>query len=142
VKHSRSVIVLVIATLGLFACGSSSSSSSTTTTTQSVCGAKTDLQDSVKALADPSTLSGGKSGITDALDAVKKNLDTLGSAVKSDLKPDVNAVKSSLDDLKTAIGDLGSGSTGSGITAVGNAVSKVSSSTTKLVDALTTRCPS
>jgi len=143
VKHARTVIAVVLATLGLFACGSSSSSSSsTTTTTQSVCAAKSDLQQSLKALTDPSTLSGGKSGITDALDAVKQDLDALGASVRSDLQPDVDAVKSSLDDLKTALGKLGSGSAGSGISAVGDAIGKVSTSTTKLVDAVTTRCPS
>jgi hypothetical protein len=142
VQRLRTPLVVLVAAFGLFACGSSSSSSSTTTTTVSVCGAKADLQASLQALVDPSTLSGGKSGITKATDAVKQDLDALGGAIKSDLKPDVDAVKSSLDGLKSAIGKLGTGATGSGLSAVGNAITKVSTSTSKLVDAITTRCPS
>jgi hypothetical protein len=141
VQHLRTTFVVLAATIGLLACGSSSSSSATTTTTVSVCGAKTDLQTSIKALADPSTLSGGKSGITDAMDTVKKNLDALGSAAKSELKPDVDAVKTSLDDLKTSLGKLGQGSAGSGLSAVGDDISKVATSTSNLLDAVTTRCP-
>ena len=131
-QRLRTPLVVLVAAFGLFACGSSSSSSGTTTTTVSVCGAKTDLQASLRALVDPSTLSGGKSGITKATDAVKQDLDALGGAVKSELQPDVDAVKSSLDDLKTALGKLGSGSAGSGISAVGDAISKVSTSTTQV----------
>lgn len=141
-KHTRITLALFVTALGLSACGSSSSSSATTTTTPSVCAAKTDLQQSVKALVDPSTLADGKSGITQAADDVEKNLDALGAAVKADLQPDVDAVKSSLDDLKTSIGKLGDGAVGSGLSAVGEDITKASTATKNLIDAVTTRCSS
>lgn len=144
-KPTKAIIGVVIAMVGLWACGSSSSSSSTTTTTtpqSAVCSAKTDLQSSIKALADPSLITEGKSAISAAMDTVKQDLDTLGTAEKANLKPEVDAVKNSIDQLKTAVGNLGEGAAGSGLTAVGNAISDVSTSTTKLFDAITTKCPS
>ena len=93
-------------------------------------------------MADPSLLTSGKSAISAALDTVKEDLDTLGTAAKANLKPEVDAVKDSIDQLKTAAGSLGEGTAGSGLTAVGNAISDVSTSTTKLFDAITTKCPS
>jgi ABC-type Fe3+-hydroxamate transport system substrate-binding protein len=136
-------LTLVVAVLA--ACGSSSgssASSSTTTAKQSVCSAKTDLTSSVKALTNPSVLTGGKSGITQAVDTVKTDVDALGQALKAGLKPQVDAVKSALDGLQSAVEDLGNGSASSNLQAVGNAISKVGSTSADLASALQTRCPS
>ena len=144
-KHTKIAAGILMAMVGLLACGSSSSSSSTTTTTTSkdaACAAKTDLQKSIKALTDPSLLTEGKTGISAAVNEVSKNIDALGTAVKADLAPDVNAVKDSVDQLKTAVGKMGEGSIGSGLTAVGNAITDVSTSVTTLTKAITTKCPS
>ncbi len=59
---------------------------------------------------------------------VQKNLDALTSSAKSDLKPQVDEVKSSLDDLQTVVSGFGNGSISSNLTKAGQAISKVGTS--------------
>jgi hypothetical protein len=147
-KRSAIIIGALVATVALVGCGSSSSKSSsssttsTTTTQDAVCSAKSELATSVKALADPTLLTGGKSGITAAVDTVKQNLDTLSAAAKADLQPDVDAMKSALTQLKASVSSLGDGAVGTGLTAVGTDITKVADSAGNLADALKTKCPS
>src|SRR5690349_5228002 len=99
--------VIVIAAIGLAGCGdddntgSSSDTAAATTTTASgkeaVCDARSQLSDSVKALANPALLTGGKEGIESALDDVKTDLDDLSDAAGDTYKPQVDDVKSALD---------------------------------------------
>ncbi|HVJ96173.1 MAG TPA: hypothetical protein VNC41_05020 [Acidimicrobiia bacterium] len=140
-----------LAVLALAGCGSSSksdSSSSNPTTTAAasdskseVCTARSNLSDAVSALVNPSTLTGGKSSIESAFDDVKTDLDAFSEAAKDTYKPEVDDLKSSLDDLQTAVGKLGDGGIGEGLTAVGDAISDVSTSATALVDKVKADCP-
>ena len=154
-RFTRSVACIAIAAAALVACSSSSSksSSSTTSTTKSkststtsggssTCAAKTDLQKSVQALKDPSLLLQGKDAITAAVDDVKTNLDALAADAKSDVQPEVDAVKSAISDLETAVGNLGNGSVSANLEAVGTAIAKVGSTSADLVNALESECPS
>ena len=67
-------------------------------------------ESSIKALTNPTTLTGDKSDVTNALDQVKSDADALRGSAKSDLKPQVDALQSAIDQLKTAVGKLGNGS--------------------------------
>ncbi len=132
-----------IAVVAVTGCGSSSKSSSgTTTTVVSVCAARADLRTSVAALANPQLLTGGKAGIQTALDAVKTNLNSVASAARASSKPQVDAVKSSVNDLQTAVGNLGNGNATTNLQAVGTAIASVGSTTATLVTALQAGCPS
>jgi tetrahydromethanopterin S-methyltransferase subunit F len=131
--------------IGIAGCSSDSKSSSSTTTTtakDAVCSDKSALESSVKALVNPSTLSGGKSSITSAIDKVKKDLDALGASVKADLKPQVDAVKSAVDDVKTDVGNFGNGSLSENLSTTGTAIAKVGSTAADLESSLSSKCPS
>jgi PBP1b-binding outer membrane lipoprotein LpoB len=146
VKVTRVIAGAALACLAvlLVGCSSdsgSSSSSSTTTSKDAVCADRTALQNSVKSLKDVD-YTGGKSAVTSALDKVKNNLDALGDSVKADLKPQVDDVKSALDQLESAVRNFGSGSLTDNLQAAGNAVSKVGSTSADLFSSLSSECPS
>ncbi|MGZ4690045.1 MAG: hypothetical protein ACXVJW_10195 [Acidimicrobiia bacterium] len=128
----------------LVGCSSDSKSSSTTTTTpkDAVCADKSALESSVKALTNPDLLTSGTSSIKTAVKKVKTNLDALRQSVKADLKPQVDAVKSALDQLQAAVDNVGSGSLTENLQAIGDAISKVGATAGDLESALQSRCPS
>jgi hypothetical protein len=135
--------LVLVAALAVGACGSddsSSSSSSSTTSRDAVCAARDDLEQSVSNLADPDVLTGGRSAIDDAADAVQDDLDALESAARQDLRPQVDAVKESFDDLKTAVGKVGDGKLSDDLADVGDAITNLSDATTDLYDSLESRC--
>ena len=143
-KSKVLLVCLVLAGMVLAGCGSGSKSSSTTTTTsakQAVCASRSKLQQSVKALAEPSTLTSGKSGITAALDTVKQNLDDLASAAKSDVQPKVDAVKTAVDQLQTAVSTMSVGNLADGLQSVSDAIAKVGTTASSLFGALSAGCP-
>jgi hypothetical protein len=126
------------------ACGSSSSSAAKTSTTsskQAVCSAEANLKQSMSDLADPSVLTGGTTSIKSAVQKVQDDLDALSTAAKGNYKPEVDALKSSLDQLKTTIGNLGNGSVSSSITQIGDDISNVGSAASALQKSVTTKCP-
>jgi phage-related protein len=138
------VTFLAFALVGCSSSSSSKSNGSTTTTTakDAVCSDKSALEQSVKALANPSTLSGGKSSITSAADKVKSDIDALGQSVKADLKPQVDAVKSAVQGVETAVGNFGNGSLSENLQKTGDAIAKVGTTAGDLESSLTTKCPS
>ena len=106
-----------------------------------MCQSVNELKSSISTLTSPSTLTGGKSSVQAALDAVKKNVDNLATTVKSGDKPKVDALQSSIKDLQKAIDDL-SGSGISGMTKVATAARNVATSAQALLTALKAGCPS
>ena len=100
------------------------------------------LKSSVTALSNPSLLTGGKAGIQSALATVKTNLDAVPSAAKSSYEQQVNAVKAAVDDVQTALGNLGSGSVTSNLQAVGTAITSVGTTAAALIADLQAECPS
>jgi len=112
-RPARSAVVAVIvAVMALAACSSSSKPSSssptvtsggTNTGTSDTCKAVNDFKTSLNSLKDQVSVTGGKAGAQAALDSAQQDLDQLKSDVKSADKPQVDALQSSLDDLKTAV---------------------------------------
>jgi hypothetical protein len=100
------------------------------------------LKSSVTALADPALLTGGKAGIRAALDSVKTNLDGVASSAKGVYEAKVDAVKSAVNDLQTALGNLGNGSATSNLRAVGTAIANIGTTAAALVSMLEVECPS
>ena len=141
----RSFIIAVtaIAVVTVTGCSSSSKSSSgTTTTLRTVCTELSDLKASVAALTNPQVLTEGKNGIQAALDAVKADLDRVAAAAGANYKPQVDAVKSSVSDLQTAVDNLGNGNPPTNIQAVGTAIASVGATAATLITALQAGCPS
>ena len=149
--RSRSIVACVaiaVSAAVLTACGSSStkSSSSSTSSTSSAsskdatCTAADNVKQSMSALTDPSLLTGGKSGIESAVNTVKSDVTALESAAKGSYTTETSAVKSSLDQLETAVGKLGNGNVVQTLPEVKTAVTALGSSVSSLESALKTRC--
>ena len=129
-KMKNVFAVVAVAAIVLVGCSDddsgSASGDSTTTTAKgesAECAARSDLQSSVKALADPSLLTGGKAGIESAVDDVKSDLDEVKSTTK-----DANQ------------SDVGDGKLTSNLQAIGNALAKVGTTGEKLVSSLGADC--
>jgi hypothetical protein len=134
------VFVLALTVAG---CGSDSGSGSSTTGSQSaVCKDKRALEDSVKSLTNLDLATAGSGKIkADARD-VQDDLDALGKSVKSDLKPQVDALKSAVQDLEDAVKNFGDQSISQSLQDTGSAISKVGSTSADLAKKLQDRCPS
>ncbi len=134
------IAVAILAPMTFIGCSSDTKSSSSSSGKGAVCSARNDLEQSVSDLADPGLLTGGKSGIESAVNKVQDNLDALESAAKRAYKPQVDEVKSSFDELKTAVGNLGNGKLSDNLQQVGDAISNVGTSTSSLYDTLKAEC--
>jgi hypothetical protein len=88
-------------------------------------------------LVSPSLLTGGKSGIDDAVNAAKQDVENLKSSLKSDDKPKVDAFQNALDEFKTA-----AGKGVSGLADAASAAKDVGTTGQALIEALKAGCPS
>jgi hypothetical protein len=123
----------------------SSSSSGTTTVAsgkQPVCAARTNLKESVAALATPSLLTGGKAAIQSALSTVKDNLAAVASSADAAYQPQVDAVQSAVNDFTMALSEFGNGDVTQNVQALGTAITNVGSTSDALVTKLQASCPS
>ena len=138
-------IAVVALCVALSGCGDDSDPGSDTTTTEAgkaaVCTARDDLQESVTGLADLSIAAEGKDGLDAALDGVQTNLTALEDAASDTYEPEIEEVKSSLDSLKSAVGDVGEGDLGAEVQAIGKDISKLSAATATLFATLSEDCP-
>jgi hypothetical protein len=107
-----------------------------------VCQARDQLKTSVEALTDPSVLTSGTSAIKAAVDRVQSNLDALRTAAKQDYKPEVDAFQTSLQQLESAVGNLGNGNLSQNLQAVGSAIAKVGTTSGDLFSKLKAACES
>jgi hypothetical protein len=133
-QRIRVAVVTVGLALGVAACSSSTSSSTTTakTTTTTIavsstapgpvgsassdlCQAREALKTSITGLSSVDIVKNGTSGLTDALNTIKTNLQAVRAAAGSDVQPQVDAFQKSLDALQTA---LGGGAPAATVTAV------------------------
>ena len=134
--------VLVLA--GCSSGGGSSSSSGTSGPSSSkdpVCVAEKKLEKTVVGLTRPGVLTGGRSGVNAAADDVKQSLTELRDAADSSLKPDVDALTESVDQLRAAAGNFGKGGLADSLRQTSAAIRSVSESAQSLVTALKDKCP-
>jgi hypothetical protein len=141
VKPHRIVAFALAACLAVAVVGCSSDSDSPTSK-QSVCAARKNLEKSVTALGNSGTFTDGGASVKQALSTVMMDLDALGSAVKAYLQPSVDAVKAAVEDLQTALTDIGDGSITKNLQSLGTAIAKVGSTGTNLTQSLDAECPS
>ena len=109
---------------------------------EQVCQARDQLKSSVEALAKPSLLVGGTSSIKAAVTKVQDDLTSLKSAAKTDYKPQVDAVQTSVKDLQTAVSDHGSKSISQNLQDIGTAISNVGTTSSALFTQLKSSCGS
>ena len=109
---------------------------------QQVCQARDQLKTSVTALTSPSLLAGGTTAIKAAVDKVQTDLSALKVAAKGDYQPQVTAVQTSLQQLQTAVGNLGAGDLAKNLPAVASAIAKVGTTSQDLFSTLQAACGS
>jgi len=126
--------------------GSASSGPSTSTSypadKQQVCQARDQLTTSMAALTTPSLLTGGTAAIKAAVDQVQTDLNAVAAAGKQDYQPQVTALQSSLQQLQTAVGNLGSGGAAQDLKTVATAVAATATAAGDLFTQLKTACGS
>jgi cytochrome c556 len=157
----RSIVVFSTAVLAMAGVGCSSNSNQSTSAQASssssagssgstsypagkeqVCQARDQLKTSLDALIDPSLLAGGTSAITAAVDKVQSSLAALKTAAKQNYKPEVDALQTSLQQLQSAVGNLGNGNVSQSLQAVGSAIAKVGTTSGDLFTKLKAACGS
>src|SRR5450631_3015334 len=89
---------------------------------EQVCQARDQLKTSTTALTNPSLLTGGSTAIKAAVDQVQIDLTAVAAAGKQDYQPQVTAMQSSLQQLQTAVGNLGNGSASENLKTIGTAI--------------------
>lgn len=109
---------------------------------EQVCQARDQLQTSIAALTSSSLLKGGTTAIKAAVDQVQTDLNAVTAAGKQDYQPQVTALQSSLQQLKTAVGTLGDGSASGSLAAVATAVVATGTAAGDLFTQLKTACGS
>jgi hypothetical protein len=107
-----------------------------------VCQARDQLKSSLAALTNPSVLTGGKSGIQSAIAKVQSNLTALSTAAKQDYKPQVDAMQTSLNQLRTTVGNLNDNDFSQNLQSVGSAIVNVGAASNDLFSKLQTACGS
>lgn len=134
-----------IAALVLVGCSSGGGSSASGTTTTSLssdpsCVAMRKLQKTIVNLTSPGLLTGGRRAVDTAAAKVKRDLNELRDAVDSDLKPSVDALSDSVDQLRGAAALLGRGSLTQNLRLIGNAIQSVGQDAQALVQELKDKC--
>jgi hypothetical protein len=120
--------------LALAACGSDDDPSAATTTAPAddACADAEDLRTSIAGLQDVDISEEGTNGLEAAVSAVQADLTALGESASAELEPEVDAVRGSLQELETAVTNLGS----EGASQVLEAVAAVATSSSELLAAL------
>ena len=99
----------------------SASSTSAPAGTAQLCQARDLLKTSLAALTNPSLLKGATSGIKAALSQVQNDLNALKAAANGNYQPQVDAVRTSLQQLEAGAGNMGHGQFAQNLPAVGSA---------------------
>jgi hypothetical protein len=111
---------------------SSSPTPGSSTASGDACADRDALASSVAALKDVDLRAEGTNGVTAAIDAVKNDLATLRGSLSAQLQPQAQAVQDAVDELETAVSNLGSG----GAAAAATAVSSLATAAGTLLDSL------
>ena len=122
----RWVVAGVAIAVLVASCGSEDGSSSTAATSVpagDVCEDREALRSSVDDLEGIDLRAEGAEGVTDAVTAVKDDLAALRDSAGDELRPEVQAVQDAVDELETAVGNLGSGGAADAVTAASDLVS-------------------
>ena len=109
---------------------------------EQVCQARDQLKTSITALTNPTLLVGGADAMKAAVSQVQTDLGAVVAAGKQDYEPQVTAVQTSLDQLQTAVGKLGTGSVTENMTAIGTAIAATGTAAADLFSQLKAACGS
>jgi signal transduction protein with GAF and PtsI domain len=125
--------VLALLLGALAACGEGDGGESAQ---QKYCDAGAQLRTSLTALADVDLLAEGTNGVKDAVDQVQTDFDALRDAATDATQDEVDALSQALDELDTAMSDLGGELTSENAVAVKAAIQNVGTAAKGVYDTL------
>jgi len=96
------------------------------------CADRDALRSSIEALTDVDVVAEGTNGLEAPVDAVKQDLSAVQESAGDDIQPEVDAVRSALDDVETAV----SNGAADDVAGTAAALSALASAATELLDAL------
>ena len=109
---------------------------------EQICQARDQLRTSISTLTDQSLLAAGTTGIKSAVDKVQSDFEAVKVAGKQDYQAQVSDMQDALQQLQTAVGDLGNGESAENLRAVGTAVTATGAAAEDLFTQLKTACDS
>ena len=130
---------------------SASSAKSTTETSSStsypagkeqICQARDQLRTSITTLTDQGLLTAGTTAIKASVDQVQTDFDAVKTAAKQDYHAQVTDMQDALQQLQTAVGNLGNGDAAANLLAVGKAITATAAAAEDLFTQLKTACGS
>ena len=107
---------------------------------EEICAARDQLQVSLAALISPAVLAGGGTAIEGAIEKVKTDLSGVTAAGKQAYAPQVDALQSALEDVQSAVSNLGNGNGTAGGGSLAPAVTATQTAATDLFSKLAADC--
>jgi hypothetical protein len=130
IMRAIAACIAVFALISLSACGSSK---------PAYCTSRTNLENSVKGLANLNA-SSGLSGLKDQVNKVASDANTVVSQAKSDFPSQTSAISSSVNAFKSAVDALSGTPSASQIASLASTASNVVTSVKGFVDATSSKC--
>ena len=109
---------------------------------EQICQARDQLRTSITALTDQGLLAAGTTAIKASVDQVQTDFDAVKTAAKQDYHAQVTDMQDALQQLQTAVGNLGNGDAAANLLAVGKAVTATGAAAEDLFTQLKTACGS
>jgi hypothetical protein len=119
-----------------------SPASSPSAATSTLCADVAAFRTSVQALRSVDLIAGGTDALKTAVEDVRTAGANLKASATADLAPDVSALVTAIEGLKTAVDKIGTGSIGSNILPIRAAIASVSTAWDQLQAKVKTPCPS
>lgn len=119
-----------------------SSSTSYPAGKEQICQARDQLRTSITTLTDQGLLTAGTTAIKASVQQVQTDFDAVKTAAKQDYHSQVTDTQDALQQLQTAVGNLGNGDAAANLLAVGKAVTATAAAAEDLFTQLKTACGS
>jgi hypothetical protein len=119
-----------------------SSSASYPAGKEQICQARDQLRTSITTLTDQGLLAAGTTAIKASVEQVQTDFDAVKTAAKQDYHAQVTDMQDALQQLQTAVGNLGTGDAAANLLAVGKAVTATAAAAEDLFTQLKTACGS
>ena len=119
-----------------------SSSTSYPAGKEQICQARDQLKTSITSLTDQGLLTAGTTAIKASVQQVQTDFDAVKTAAKQDYNSQVTDMQDALQQLQTAVGNLGNGDAAANLLAVGKAVTATAAAAEDLFTQLKTACGS
>ncbi|HET8977284.1 MAG TPA: hypothetical protein VFN87_03945 [Solirubrobacteraceae bacterium] len=135
---ARAAVVPAVLTLAVAGCGSTGN---TTAGKPSYCTARSNLEQSVKALPQTDVLKNGTKALEANLEKVVNDAKALKNAVKTDFASETKAIDTAMNALTTTLHQIQSqGPTAANLTALPGQISAVASSVKSFTSATASKC--